>query len=357
MNQPDPMKTNSIVQLAAALLLSAFSLQPLALLAQGSLTPPGQPAPMMKTLDQIEPRTPIASVPFVITNPGSYYLVSNLDLAQNTDAITIATNGVTFDLKGFTIGTSFSSGIANGILLNGGNSVITILNGHILGSNTAGPTGGSSPSFGSGIAYAGPPPVDVRVVNVSIVECASYGINLGTNTSTVVEDCLVQSIGGYGIEAGAVFHSAAYGCGLAAVVANYAVDSIGVSRGGDGVDANFADGCYGSAGASGWGVYASSIANNCYGYVADGSGVPFSAGLFANQANNCYGRSDGVALGMFALSASHCYCTSSASNGLDAILATGCYCTGGGSGVGLFTTIANGCYANSGNITFKYNMP
>src|ERR1039458_10105715 len=40
-------------------LLSAFSLQPLVLRAQGSLAPPGAPAPTMKTLDQIEARTPV----------------------------------------------------------------------------------------------------------------------------------------------------------------------------------------------------------------------------------------------------------------------------------------------------------
>jgi hypothetical protein len=38
--------------------------------AQGSLTPPGAPAPTMKTLAQIEPRTPISSAPFTITVSG-----------------------------------------------------------------------------------------------------------------------------------------------------------------------------------------------------------------------------------------------------------------------------------------------
>src|SRR5438105_5129643 len=38
---------------------------------QGSLTPPGAPAPSMKTLQQVEPRTPISSAPFTITNSGS----------------------------------------------------------------------------------------------------------------------------------------------------------------------------------------------------------------------------------------------------------------------------------------------
>ena len=42
------------------LLLSSFILHPSSLLAQGSLTPPGAPAPTMKTLAQIDPRTPIS---------------------------------------------------------------------------------------------------------------------------------------------------------------------------------------------------------------------------------------------------------------------------------------------------------
>ena len=46
--------------------------------AQGSLTPPGAPGSVMKTLSQIEPRTAITNLPLVITKPGSYYLTSNL---------------------------------------------------------------------------------------------------------------------------------------------------------------------------------------------------------------------------------------------------------------------------------------
>lgn len=330
-------------------LLWVFALHPSTSPAQGSLTPPGPPAPMMKTLDQVEPRTPISSVPYAITNPGSYYLVSNLNLTVNSNAITIGTNEVTLDLKGFAITTSVLRGTGSAILLNGGNTDITIVNGHI--------TGGTFPYFVGGINYAGSPPVNVTVANVSVRECASYGINLGTNTSSVVEDCIVQSIQGYGIEAGAVYRSAAYQCGLNAIVATYAANSIGESLNSDGLDANVAESCYGYAGSSGWGVFAVWAANNCYGYVADGSGVAFSAGLFANMAANCYGACGGVADGMFALEASHCYCISSGGTGLAAILATGCYCSGGGSGVGLDCTMASGCYASSELVTFKYNMP
>jgi hypothetical protein len=59
-----PMKTKLNHQLVAAVaLLSTCILQPATLLAQGSLTPPGPPAPTMKTLAQIEARTPISTAP------------------------------------------------------------------------------------------------------------------------------------------------------------------------------------------------------------------------------------------------------------------------------------------------------
>src|SRR4051794_8782927 len=82
---------------ALALLLSTINLQPLTIFAQGSLTPTGAPAPMFKTLDQIEPRVPISTLPFTITNSGSYYLRSNLTLvsASSENGVTILTNNVT----------------------------------------------------------------------------------------------------------------------------------------------------------------------------------------------------------------------------------------------------------------------
>jgi parallel beta-helix repeat protein len=70
---------------------------------QGALTPPAAPAPTMLTLNQIEPRTPISSLPYTITNPGSYYLAGNLTGIAGSDGIVIKTNDVTLDLKGFTL--------------------------------------------------------------------------------------------------------------------------------------------------------------------------------------------------------------------------------------------------------------
>ena len=60
----------------------------------------------MKTLDQLEPRTPIpqpppGGFPITINAPGSYYLTGNISGASNTDGIRINVSGVTIDLNGF----------------------------------------------------------------------------------------------------------------------------------------------------------------------------------------------------------------------------------------------------------------
>jgi parallel beta-helix repeat protein len=71
--------------------------------AQGTLTPPGAPGPTMKTLEQVEPRTPISSLPYTISEPGSYYLTTNLTGGFRQDGITVNADDVTIDLNGFTL--------------------------------------------------------------------------------------------------------------------------------------------------------------------------------------------------------------------------------------------------------------
>jgi hypothetical protein len=315
-------------------LVSAFSLQPSALLhAQGSLTPPGAPAPTMKSLDQIEARTPISSAPYTITQPGSYYLTHNLTVSSG-DGIDITTNGVTLDLNGFTISSTAASATGNGILLNSGWSDITICNGHIRGGVTNNGSGVYSGSgFNSGIYCSASPPANVLVSRTSVSGCLNFGIFLNTGNSTVVESCTVRTVGSYGINASTVKSSSALDCGFPAISGGQVSD------------------CYGQCSGGSEGINAIT-AQNCYGYSSSG------AGLYAQTAQNCYGSS-GTFYGLYASgSATGCYGSSSSGTGISAYNAA--FCTGSRpSGTAIQATIANGCIAIFGTniITYKYNMP
>lgn len=117
-------KTYTITIISAFFVLhSAFG--------QGSLTPPGAPAPTMKTLAQIEPRTPISSLPYSITNPGSYYFTGSLTNPGIGNGITIGCSNVTIDLNGFTLQGIPTSG--DGIFVNGSFTNLVFRNGAVNG--------------------------------------------------------------------------------------------------------------------------------------------------------------------------------------------------------------------------------
>lgn len=80
----------------------------------GPLEPPFEPNPTGKTLDQVEARIPITSIPATINQPGSYYLTGNMALSNvGSYGIYIGADNVTVDLGGFTIdgGGTGSSGV------------------------------------------------------------------------------------------------------------------------------------------------------------------------------------------------------------------------------------------------------
>ncbi len=85
--------------------------------------PPGPIAPTMKTLDQVEARTPVQALPgdgsalHVISEPGSYYLTAAIAGEAGRDGIRIAASDVNLDLNGFTLRGVAGSG--NGIRVEG----------------------------------------------------------------------------------------------------------------------------------------------------------------------------------------------------------------------------------------------
>jgi hypothetical protein len=60
--------------------------------------------------------TKITSVPYIITQPGFYYLGGNLSYNATGNAITVNANDVTIDLMGCTLSCTTGSGITHGIL-------------------------------------------------------------------------------------------------------------------------------------------------------------------------------------------------------------------------------------------------
>jgi hypothetical protein len=201
----------------------------------------------MRTLTQIEPRKPISSAPYTISTPGSYYLTTNLTVATG-DAVTIATNGVTLDLSGFTIASTAPGGIGFGIRLTNALSDITIVNGHIRGGVTNDAGTYSGPGFQHGIVAAGAVPVNTRVAGVSISACLGYGIYLGSGDSTVVESCTVRTVGATGITASTVKSSVAVECGEVGIYGDQVSHSRGEATGSSGgLSAYTALNCYGSS--------------------------------------------------------------------------------------------------------------
>lgn len=368
---------------------------------QGALTPFGAPAPTMKTLAQIEPRTPISSAPFTIAQPGSYYLTTNLAVTTG-DAITINASHVTLDLNGFAISSSdtMADPSGTGVLLNNTNAVpgqiglhdIVIFNGVIAGGYTNNSGIWQGAGFNAGISFSGSvAPLNVRVQDVSISGCFNYGINVGLSGS-VVESCVVQSVGSYGIYANSVSRSAATYCGNHAIIGREVSDSDGNCLGtGDGIYGVSVNNSYGTS-VSGDGIYAQNSAQNSTGQSATGTGLAASgtvtgcygtstssggsgSGLDAGYtALNCFGSASGSGDGIDAAVAMNCVAfASGAGSGLSVQCANNCFGdnTGGGIGIIAYKTaigcyvqsgslsayIANSCYGATETISYKYNMP
>jgi len=192
------MKTTSATSLSLPMLCLMLLAQLLS--AQGPLAPPGAPAPMMKTLQQMEPRALIENAGYVITSPGSYYLTANLNGGGTQNGIIVQANGVTVDLRGFAIincqvGLSAVAGVQG----------VAVANGSVRESTGA----------GVDLSLA----TQCRLEGVTVSNNAGDGASLGA--ASMVTQCTAAGNGGRGLvlgNGGTVFRCVAQANGNSGIV-------------------------------------------------------------------------------------------------------------------------------------------
>jgi parallel beta-helix repeat protein len=164
-----------VLALAVMVIFSLFAIA-------GNLEPSGPPGPTMKTLQEVEPRTPIDSLPFTIDFSGSYYVTGDLLGSPVDDGITINADNVTLDLRGFTLTGVLEVQPNDGIVVNGVHENITIHNGVLRNWVTAIDANSATNS---------------QVRNVRVQANAGDGIYIGDGGSVV--QCSAQDNAGRGI--------------------------------------------------------------------------------------------------------------------------------------------------------------
>lgn len=354
---------NFLLRLARPSLVVAavVALAPLAR-AQGALTPPGAPAPTMKTLTQVEPRTPLtagaagvtvnANGGFTLTAPGSYYLTGDLVVATDY-GILINSDDVTLDLSGFSIRSAATGVIGAGILTSYGRDRITIRHGSIHGQGTVDltttPDTYTDLGFDTAISASTSEQVLVEDVHVGGTH---HGIYLGLG-SCIVRNCTASRISGNGIVASHVESCIARLIGGTAINAQVATACTGESQTGRGISATQASNCQGIS-YNGFAVYAQ-VVSDCRGFSTAGYGIvgttvlnsvgesPNGYGISGKNVSNCTATST-QAIALIAETATHCSGTSTADSGIVATIASGCYGRTENGTYGLSATQANDCW-------------
>lgn len=151
----------------------------------GPLTPPpGPPASTNKTLDEVEPSTPIESLPgdasalHIISQPGAYHVTGNIDAPGAIDTlIRVNASYVLIDFRGFRIN---GAAVTDHIVLGNG-TYITVRNGSAIFTND---TAIDLPGANNTVE-------DVRLVGASSLR--DFAIRTGDGGQ--VRDCSLRSSG------------------------------------------------------------------------------------------------------------------------------------------------------------------
>lgn len=320
----------------------------------GALTPPSAPGVSMKSLDQVEPRTPLVdgaagvsvdagSGGITISQSGSYYLTGNLSVSTG-NAIIVNAAGVALDLAGFNITSSATSASGTAIEINQPN--VTVRNGLIL-SGVDYDSGASGDQFsGSGFSKGIYSALNKNVVidNITVNGVDFEGISCVSSEGTRIRNCSVNTAGSTGIRAGLVESCNSVNTGGSAIHGAIVKNSYAYSLGGDGIFGTLVEGCTAvtnAGSATARGIDNASQVNNCYAFSSNPAGG--NAILSTNVTNSyalCY------ATGQYAIKASgsvtSCFAYSNEGGGIDAEQVTNSYGRSAG-GHGINGDSVNGC--------------
>jgi hypothetical protein len=279
----------------------ALALCTLPLAAQGTFPPTTAPGtPIMKSLDQIESRTPVSSLsalpPYAISASGSYYLTGNITVTTGT-AIQITGSGVTLDLNGFSIISSASPTTGNGIEITGSARNIVVRNGTVQGGVTLSGTTFSGSGFSNGI-YVTSSGVNFAFRDLIVTGMDGGGIYVATatRTSSSVTDCVVSETAGTGILAGRVQNCTVSKVGLdginALVVTGCNSQTVSTNPSYFGIDAYTVADCA-AVGNAGRAISAAGNIDRCYANSTSNIAL-YAAGNIANSSGTTASGSSAV---------------------------------------------------------------
>jgi hypothetical protein len=254
---------------------------------QGALTPPAAPAPLMKTLAQLEPRHEVnavntpgnSSALFRITAAGSYYVSQTLTGATGKAGIVIAADDVTLDLNGGAL--VGVPGSLAGIAASGSPVNLRVRGGTVRGWG------------GAGLDLA--PAKQVQLEQLCVADNGGDGARAGENA--LIQDCTMTGNGGKGVAVavGGIVRACVArnngSTGIAAGQETLVLDCVTQQNGASGIEFIFlgiADGCVAREnGRHGIETANAAIIRHCVASSNTSNGVAaVSSYLLRNTANN-----------------------------------------------------------------------